>query len=66
MPPGSSEFLDGKLDSESERADMLKGDEYVKDTGGNQRVHKVINKEHSGAKLGGPAVGYLLVKCDDR
>jgi len=29
MSPGISEFLDGKLDSESERADMLKGEEYL-------------------------------------
>ena len=43
MPPGISEFLDGKLDSESERAHMLKGEECVKDAGGGQRVHKVIH-----------------------
>ena len=47
MPPGSSEFLDGKLDSESERADMLKGED-VKDAGGGQRVHKVIHNYNSG------------------
>jgi len=48
MSPGISEFLDGKLDSESERADMLKGEEYVKDAGGGQRVHKVIHNYNSG------------------
>ena len=47
MSPGISEFLDGKLDSESERADMLKGEENVKDAGGGQRVHKVIHNYNS-------------------
>lgn len=48
MPPGMSEFLDGKLDSGSERADMLKGEEYVKVAGGGQRVHKVIHDYNNG------------------